>query len=727
MSDDEYAPFYDPDIEAMFPAELDTVQTGSQTTTLPPSHEIDEFDAYDFSEFTGEELAGLDAVAGSPYTYAAHGDGARGGPSLEIVLEGSSNISHFIKAPPGQDISAKPWAGPKRSPYDLFRRKKGRLSVSDVVGLAWCEVQFDYGLRQGRSKKLKERPKEFVTASGKTIAVDQTAAAINDRITKKGQAVHKTLEREIRPEEVEVELATLEEEWALKLVKMLACLQDLVQLGYCREMPVFGVLYGQVISGIIDELVRIPAPEPAAQSPPEDNPASTSEATGSKRSSPSTPSKSKSKKSRKSSPQSQSEITSFFASTALTAASGEHVPADVTPQLPETPPAKTIFLPDPPQQSNTQQIYPFTLHLSDTKTRRGGTIPSDEDTLPSRLQLMLYRRLLSNILAPAPSIGANQVDKPLDFDAFWLQVGVDPVKSFSKLFMAQTGLMFDAVEYADHDHASLNNLNALVTAWRHSVDALGVNGVDKTLTLRYRAQPHHRRRTYHHTGPLLSDEEKLATAKATETGFNAGVGAFDGRDRGLAQALGGSLESGSWAAYTLESAGQLPSEDLQLQWALQNSFERTASAVPEDRLPINMEEAGRILLEDPESEAIRDETGIASAPPDESAPIMATDETQAVTPSEDDSASDTAEERVMTVEELEVEAHVIGMKEFVADDAFLDEYLASALQYWYGQRPPRGVDIAFTRRCMSCEYREGCEWREQKAEELEMLRTRAAQ
>ncbi len=50
-----------------------------------------------------------------------------------------------------------------------------------------CEVQFDYGLRQKRYKKLEDRPTSFVTAEGKTINVVQNVAAQNDRTVTRGK------------------------------------------------------------------------------------------------------------------------------------------------------------------------------------------------------------------------------------------------------------------------------------------------------------------------------------------------------------------------------------------------------------------------------------------------------------------------------------------------------------------------------------------------------------
>ncbi len=53
-----------------------------------------------------------------------------------------------------------------------------------------CEVQFDYGLRQRRSRKLELRPVSFLSSGGKVISVNREVAAVNDRITKRGKVWH---------------------------------------------------------------------------------------------------------------------------------------------------------------------------------------------------------------------------------------------------------------------------------------------------------------------------------------------------------------------------------------------------------------------------------------------------------------------------------------------------------------------------------------------------------
>ena len=50
-----------------------------------------------------------------------------------------------------------------------------------------CEVQFDYGLRQKRSRKLGERPASFTSAHGKKIVVEKKVAAKNELNLQRGK------------------------------------------------------------------------------------------------------------------------------------------------------------------------------------------------------------------------------------------------------------------------------------------------------------------------------------------------------------------------------------------------------------------------------------------------------------------------------------------------------------------------------------------------------------
>lgn len=62
--------------------------------------------------------------------------------------------------------------------------------------LIWnrCEVQFDYGLRQGRAKPLAKRASEFTTEKGQVIVVKQKVAETNEVRMTKGKVGHIVLE-----------------------------------------------------------------------------------------------------------------------------------------------------------------------------------------------------------------------------------------------------------------------------------------------------------------------------------------------------------------------------------------------------------------------------------------------------------------------------------------------------------------------------------------------------
>ncbi|ESK81819.1 hypothetical protein Moror_16761 [Moniliophthora roreri MCA 2997] len=76
-----------------------------------------------------------------------------------------------------------------------------------------------------------------------------------------------------------------------------------------------------------------------------------------------------------------------------------------------------------------------------------------------------------------------------------------------------------------------------------------------------------------------------------------------------------------------------------------------------------------------------------------------------------------------TEDENDFDASIVGNKDFKYDAKFLDAHVQDVLDYWEGRREPRGVTIEQSGRCFTCEYREGCEWREQKAlEDMERRR-----
>lgn len=335
----------------------------------------DEFAAYDFSEFTQDDLQQIDAEISrnhSPKLTIAYET-----PSLE-TLKGSHQKKQPIR----------------KSPLHLYR-PRGTLSVTDLASPSWCEVQFDYGLRGKRSRPVYERPNSFKSASGKEIKTDKKIASNNDIITTKGKAIHQVLEREVKAEDVMVEVASVEERWALRLVNMLTCLKGIRFDGLTREMPVFGIEDGEIVVGIIDEVVYRPVSADADDGFPAPDP-------------------------------SQARIETYF----LAASTGKQTNTRLS-------------------LDGSTSVKPHRLHINDTKTRRRPSLPLPEDMLPARLQLMLYYRLLS---------GLTSSQHPFDFMHFWQAAGVDPLQQFTVRFLAQAGLIAKGDEFQVLNLADLSAL-----------------------------------------------------------------------------------------------------------------------------------------------------------------------------------------------------------------------------------------------------------------------------
>ncbi|KAH6917068.1 exonuclease V a 5' deoxyribonuclease-domain-containing protein [Coprinopsis sp. MPI-PUGE-AT-0042] len=599
-----------------------TATTNNETRPIILSNQVDhaldesfEFDTdivVNFSELTEEELLRIDRAVAEAMSPKSRGQALAKedieevvqilSRDLETVLEGEagpSTVQSRTKAtkPRVQNTWSRgyntyAWKGKKKndqnpSLMDIFRRKK-ILSVSDLVGPAWCEVQYDYGLRQKRSRPIKDRPTSFKTSKGKEITIKKQVAAQNDVRTKQGQAVHKELEREIRAEEVKVNIASEEERWGLRLVNMMACFRIMQLEGFTREMPVFGIVNGETVTGIIDEIRQEPCTKKRLSPSPERKP---------------------SPKRRRGSP------------------SNTHLlDEDWLPTSSHR------------QDKARQRSEQYKLFVVDTKTRSVDWLPPEEDTYQSRLQVMLYRRLLSSLLS---------LETPFDFRDFWWQVGVDSTVEFSTLFLTQSGLLF-----SNTDHPT-TTLDGLAEEWRSMVADSGVVEVDPNLELIYRLQP------------------KGTNWKGKwSSGMASRASAVNQEQQDLAKAIAASLAPSvpSIPGSSTEQANGVGEIDEELQKALYESLKPTPTT------------------EGPPPPAING----APATPE----IAASSDNSVTT------------------------FKTIGTKQFLYDDAMLQGHLDSVLEFWKGLRQPVGVPPNLARRCEFCEYKEGCEWREERASEF---------
>lgn len=151
---------------------------------------------------------------------------------------------------------------------EAFAKAKGYFSVSELVGPTWCEYSYQYGIFGLSSLPVPERPQEVVLPSGHTIKPIQELIVRKEQIQNRGREVHRKLEREIHPVQVYVQTKTKEDDWALRLLRLVVGLRSLLDVGCVRELPVFGWIQDHLVIGIIDEIERRPlrkAPRAAPQ------------------------------------------------------------------------------------------------------------------------------------------------------------------------------------------------------------------------------------------------------------------------------------------------------------------------------------------------------------------------------------------------------------------------------------------------------------------------------
>jgi len=238
--------------------------------------------------------------------------------------------------------------------------------VTDFVSPAWCEQQYWYSLtKYGRSRKTKAM--------------------------KEGSSVHKVLEEQVRGEAVEVITVSPEDAFGLRIWNVIQGLRTLRVTGMTREVEVWGVIDGEVVNGVIDEInTRCPDEEHEALllEQGEDGKGH-----------------GKNRKKTTSVEANQQTLSSFF----------------------KTDRNASVLEDSSPWIGTLEDERPRTFYIIDVKTRQSNSLPPDGAQLrPTHVQLMLYRRLLC-------SLAANDVPAEKVFQRY---KNLDPHKIFSDEFIA---------------------------------------------------------------------------------------------------------------------------------------------------------------------------------------------------------------------------------------------------------------------------------------------------
>ena len=219
---------------------------------------------------------------------------------------------------------------------------------------------------------------------------------------KQGSSVHKELEEQVHVE-VPIEVVTKEDRFGLRIWNARQGLRTLRETGLTRELEVWGVLEGEVIIGIIDEISTTCPDEVMEEAVLEDLKRAK---TGDKR--------------RKSSKKEQLPTDQRTLKDFLTSSQNGSV-------LENNP----AFL------GTLQEERPPTYYIKDIKTRQSNTLPGPgSQSRPTHMQLMLYHLLLT-------SLASNEVPAAKIFERY----NLDADATFSDKFIAEIANL-DIASYA---------------------------------------------------------------------------------------------------------------------------------------------------------------------------------------------------------------------------------------------------------------------------------------
>jgi exonuclease V len=261
------------------------------------------------------------------------------------------------------------------------------LSVTDLVSPAWCELQYWYAL------KIRGKPKQ-------TKAMQE------------GSVVHKELENQVYTT-VRVETPTKEDGWGLRIWNVIQGLRTLQEIGYTRELEIWGTVDGLVVNGIIDE-VSFTCPDPELEAQFENRQMPIKDEL----------------------PADQTTISDFFKAslnTSITDAVGSK------------------------KRALAKKVY-----ICDIKTRLNRTLPTGAAFRPTKMQLMMYHHLLSKLVS-------NQVD----FEVLLNRHKLDGDKPLSDSFIARIGSLnegipFDSSSSTMADSSSLSSQDSISILLEHN-------------------------------------------------------------------------------------------------------------------------------------------------------------------------------------------------------------------------------------------------------------------
>jgi len=233
-----------------------------------------------------------------------------------------------------------------------------------------------------------------------------------------GTKIHQELEDEVHTT-IPVQVQTKEDQFGLRMWNTISGLRCLRETGLTRELEVWGVIEGQVVNGVIDE-VSYECPDPDLEEQIERTKA---EKTGG-----TVPL-----------PRDQLSIAQAFAKQAGIDSSSDVPNGRIDP---------------------IQQIY-----IADVKTRGVRSKPSGASLRPTWMQLMLYRKLLE-------SLSLNTVDA----ETIFARYGLSPLEPFTDVFLRGIGDIGPESEAAQFPNL-LSLWSLLITELQHATPSANLSPI----------------------------------------------------------------------------------------------------------------------------------------------------------------------------------------------------------------------------------------------------------
>ncbi|KAL5334662.1 exonuclease V [Aspergillus crustosus] len=455
-----------------------------------------------------------------------------------------------------------------RTPVERFRRPPNKaFSVTDLISPAWCEVQYWYTLtKHGRKRR--------------TPAM------------KKGSTIHKTLEDEIYTT-VPVEITTKEDALALRIWNVIQGLRTLREFGITRELEIWGLVDGELVNGVIDQL-SYECPDPALEVSAASHYAEIAA-------------------SRAVLPEYQMSLSDYL----LSPANGGMRLSDLSTHESEPQAAE-----DPVSSQSSVELHHLPrIYLTDVKTRGSNSTPTVKSSAfrPTLLQLQLYYHMLNRMVT----------SDDVTIELLAARYDLDPNRNFTDAFITEIGSLndrfFDALSSLefDPDYAPTPE------------DAI-------------RHHPHSQTSSQTSSQTTDTPDHPLPTASQDSTTI---LLAHSNLTR-----LWDLMKSQIRLTFLPPRTPPLP----------------CAPSIPSEFQPSMLESYPTIL-----------------------SPLL-TARYLSSTPTAD------------------LQTKVLGSRSVLFDPTSLTSYLEDQMLWWRGERTPRGVEVMETWKCRICEFKDECEWRQER-------------